>query len=198
MIITLIKNQTKNMAQEKMEEKINVPEGFSAEIKIEDHDEFLTIKGKGKENTKKFVLHNILLEVKGNEIIISAERNRRNEKKVIGSVVAHINKMILGLKENFVYKMEICNVHFPMTVKVEGKELVIKNFLGEKVSRIAKIKPGTDVDVKGNIIILSSHDKDAAGETASNIELATKIRNRDRRVFQDGIFLIEKPAGERK
>lgn len=187
-----------NMKKQKMEEKIILPEGFSAEIKEEDNKIILKIKGNGKENAKTFVLHNVFIDSKGNEITISAKKSSRNEKKISGSTIAHIKKMINGIMEDFVYKMEICNVHFPMNVKVEGQDLVIKNFLGEKVPRIAHIKASVNVDIKGNLIFVSSHDKDAAGETVSNIELATKIKNRDRRVFQDGIFLIEKPSGERK
>lgn len=184
--------------QEKMEEKITLPEGFSVESKMDGEVNVLTIKGKGKENSRRFILYNILINVKGNEIILSALKNSRNEKKMIGSTSTHIRKMISGLEKDFVYKMEICNVHFPMVVKVEGQILSIKNFLGEKVPRTAKIKPSVKLDINGNIILVSSQNKDDAGETVSNIEIATKIRNRDRRVFQDGIFLIEKPVGEKK
>src|SRR3989344_4935855 len=90
---------------------------------------------------------------------------------------------------------ESCNVHFPVTLKVEGNKFVITNFLGEKTPRFAKIPQGVKVEVKGQKITVSSHNKDLAGQTAANLEKATKIRSRDRRIFQDGIFLVERPAG---
>ncbi len=104
--------------------------------------------------------------------------------------------MFSGLQEEFVYKLEAANVHFPMTLKVDSGFLIITNFLGEKFPRKAKILHSVDVEVKGNLITISSHDKESAGQTAANIERATKVRDRDRRVFQDGCYIVERPGGK--
>ena len=101
------------------------------------------------------------------------------------------------MNEKYIYKIEACNVHFPMSLKIEGNKLLINNFLGEKVARVAKILAGVDAQLKGTSITLTSHNKEAAGQTASNMEKATMVRNRDRRVFQDGLFITEKP-GDKK
>jgi large subunit ribosomal protein L6 len=102
--------------------------------------------------------------------------------------------MISGVQEDFIYKLEIANVHFPMNVKVEGENVVIKSFLGETTERNAKIIPKASVEVKGNQIEVKSANIEAAGQTAANIEKATRLTGRDRRVFQDGIFITEKPG----
>ena len=47
--------------------------------------------------------------------------------------------MFSGLQNKFVYKLEACNVHFPMTIKIEQGFLIINNFLGEKIPRKAKM-----------------------------------------------------------
>ena len=83
-----------------------------------------------------------------------------------------------------------------MTVKVKGKKLEIKNFLGEKVPRIADIVNDVDVKIEGDEIIITSANKEAAGQTAGNFEKATRITNRDRRIFQDGLWIIQKAGKE--
>ncbi|MEM4330608.1 MAG: 50S ribosomal protein L6, partial [Candidatus Pacearchaeota archaeon] len=179
-------------------------EGNTREIILEEGYEFsidrniVKMKYGGKELTKIFPLkRKVKISCDGKKIKIYSEgKTTRRELAQIGTIYAHITNMIRGLKEPFVYKMELCNAHFPATLKVEGDYLIIKNFLGEKVDRKAKILKGVEVKIKGNILELISSDIDAVGQTMANIERATKIVDRDRRVFQDGIFLIEK-KGER-
>jgi large subunit ribosomal protein L6 len=111
---------------------------------------------------------------------------------MIGTAWAHINNMIKGAKEDFVYELEACNVHFPMNVKMEGKNIIIKSFLGETTQRISKIVGDAKVEIKGSKITVSSSDIEAAGQTAANLEKATRLTGRDRRIFQDGIFITNK------
>ena len=49
-----------------------------------------------------------------------------------------------------------------------------------------------DVNVNGDIVEISSRDIELAGLTATRMEQLTRVTRRDRRVFQDGIFIIEK------
>jgi large subunit ribosomal protein L6 len=153
----------------------------------------IVVKGHGRELKRKIALpKKVKLNVEGKNLEISCENATKREAKVIGSLVAHIKNMLAGLKNEFVYKLEICNVHFPMNVKAEKEIVTIKSFLGEKAERRAKILPNVKVEIKGNIITISSHDKELAGQTAANIETAAKQTKKDRRVFQDGIFITEK------
>jgi len=152
------------------------------------------VKGNGNELIKIFDKGKVSIVFADNKITISAKGATRRESKMIGTIWACINNMIKGVGENFVYTLEICNVHFPMNVKVEGNEVIIKSFIGETVKRTAKILPAVKVDVKGSQIIVSSCDIEAAGQTAANLEKATRLTGRDRRIFQDGIFMTEKPG----
>jgi len=169
---------------------IEIPTGVEVEIKKDE----VIMKSGGKEAKREFHLPKIKLEKKENQIIFSCPKATKRELKLMNTAVAHVRNMIKGFNEAFVYKLEICNVHFPMTAKVEGSELVIKNFLGEKIPRRANLLEGVDVKVSGNIVEVSSHNRELAGQTAANIEISTKLRGRDRRVFQDGIFLTDKPG----
>jgi large subunit ribosomal protein L6 len=104
--------------------------------------------------------------------------------------------MIKGVQEKFEYQLKICFSHFPINVEIKDKEAIIKNFLGEKIPRKTKILEDVEVEIDKDIIKVRSVSKELAGQVAANFEIATKIRKKDRRVFQDGIFIINKAGKE--
>ena len=169
-------------------ESIDVLE--SVEVSANDgHD--VVVKGPRGELSRRFPYE---VKVEGRTISMSYKNGTRNQKKMIKTTLAHIKNMMNGVISGYNYKMQICTVHFPMTVTVVGKEVLIKNFLGEALDRRAKILPKVDVKVEGDFVKIFSIDLEAAGQTAANIETATRVRNRDRRVFQDGIWMVSKPG----
>ncbi len=52
--------------------------------------------------------------------------------------------------------------------------------------------PGTAATVEGEFVILTGTDIELVGQSGANIERATRIRDYDPRVFQDGIYLTER------
>jgi large subunit ribosomal protein L6 len=171
-----------------LKQEIEIPAGIEAEIE----SGVIKIKKGKNEVARKF--NGISARKEGNNIIISAESATKKEKKLINTISAHVRNMINGLEKNYIYKLQICSVHFPMNVSVDKakNELIIKNYLGEKHPRKAKILDNVSAKVDKDIIILESFDKEAAGQTAGNIERATHLNMRDRRRFQDGIWITEK------
>ena len=180
--------------KQQISEKIKVPEG----ITVKYQDSFLTLSNGSSELSGKFSASKIGIKLEGNDLIIFCLKASKNEKKIINSFIAHIKNMFVGLNEPYVYKLEVCNVHFPITLKVEKDKIAIINFLGEKTSRYAKILSNVDVQIKGNQIPVTSNDIASAGQTAANLEKATKIKDHDRRIFQDGIFITQKPGEKNK
>lgn len=168
--------------------KVTIPAGMTATFV----NDTLTISKDGKKISKKFVLHKVSLKIENNEIVVFCDGSTRRESAIIGSVEAHVKNMINGFSNEYVYELEVCNIHFPMTIKKEGNQLVVKSFLGETKDRYALILPDVNVEIKGSKITVSSINRDAAGQTAANIEKSTRLTNRDRRIFQDGIFLTDK------
>lgn len=152
------------------------------------------VKGDGKEIKRKFDIGKIKIAVGNKKVVLSAKGASKREAKMMGTIWAHLKNMIKGLGEDFVYELEICHVHFPMNVKAEGNRIIIKSFLGETTVREAKVLEGVKVDVRGNKITVTSYDIEAAGQVAANLEKATKLTGRDRRIFQDGIFITKKPG----
>jgi len=169
-------------------QKIEIPNGI--EINIDGTE--LIVKGPEGENKKKFNFGKLKIEKKNNEIIISHEKATKKEKKMMNTIASHIKNMIKGVQKKFEYKLKICFSHFPFTVKVKENKAIIKNFLGEKIERKSKILDGVDIEIDNQIITITSINKESAGQTAANFEKATRIRNRDKRIFQDGIFIINK------
>ena len=176
----------------KMKNEIEIPEGVEAEIQKNK----LILKGKEGETFREFNLGEINFEKKDKKIILSCEKATKKEKRIINTSAAHIKNMIHGVQKKFEYKLKICSSHFPMNVKFEGNTAIIKNFIGEKVDRKVELPKNVEIKMEKEIITIRSIDKELSGQAAANLETATKIRGRDKRVFQDGIYIINKAGRE--
>lgn len=155
-------------------------------------DNIFTISGPAGTVSKKMNFGKLNVDIQKDKIIIGNEKSTKTEKKMMNTNSAHIRNMIKGATKMFEYELKICSGHFPMTVKKEGNKAIIKNFLGEKVDRTCSIPKGVEVEINKTAIIVKSVDKELAGQVAANFEKATTIRGRDKRIFQDGIYIIKK------
>ena len=173
-------------------QEVEIPENVEAKI----NGSILMIKGKEGKISKNFNTKKLVFEIKDNKIIIKNEKATKTEKKMINTIAAHAKNMIQGVQKKFEYKLKIVSSHFPISVELKENEAIIKNFLGEKVPRKSKIPEKVDVELKGEVITIRSHDKELAGQAAANFEKTTKIKMKDRRVFQDGIFITNKTGRE--
>ena len=173
-------------------QEIEIPEGIEAKLE----EDTLFIKGSEGENKRKLNLRNIIFEIKDKKIIIGNKKATKSDKKRINTIAAHIKNMIKGVQEKFVYTLKAVFSHFPITIEISGDEVIIKNFLGEKVPRKCSIPKGAEVKVDKNTVTVSSYDKEVAGQAAANLERVTKIRSKDRRIFQDGIYIVNKAGRE--
>lgn len=169
-------------------QEIEIPEGIEAEI----NGTILKVSGPEGVNEKKFSISKLEFKKEGNKIIIGNKKSTKKEKKLMNTIASHIKNMIKGVQEKFEYQLKICFSHFPITVEKKDKEVIIKNFLGEKIPRKTKILEGVEVEIDKDIIKVSSVSKELAGQVAANFETATKIRKKDKRIFQDGIFITNK------
>ena len=187
-----MKNGTKD--RKGMKEEIVLPEGVTALLT----GSVLTLKGPKGETTRKIAGQNVVVAIEGNRISVSSANSSKKEKKIIGSLRAHIANMVKGTTEAHVYKLKVCFTHFPITVTITGNQLFVKNLLGEKTPRKLTLPNAVSVKVEGSEVIVNSANKDAAGQTAAAIEQITKRANFDRRVFGDGIYITLKDGKEIK
>jgi large subunit ribosomal protein L6 len=174
-----------------MEEVVEIPGGLEVGIQGDE----VVVAGKGQTLRRKLSHPRIQIRVEGKEARIRCDFPRRREAALVGTFAAHLRNMIVGVTEGFTYEMKIVYSHFPVKASVKGSEFVIENFLGEKFPRKTRIVGDTKVEVTGDQVLLTGPDIEAVGQTAANIELATRIRGFDPRIFQDGIYITRK-AGE--
>jgi large subunit ribosomal protein L6 len=169
-------------------ESIEIPQKTEAKL----DGRVLTIKGPKGELSREVIFQKILLAIDGKKISLSSKNATKREKTHLGTLKAHIKNMIKGVLEGHVYKLKICSGHFPMNVSATSDTLTVKNFLGEKVPRVLKLKKGVKVSVEGAEVTVEGTDIEKAGQVAADIEQLTRITNRDIRIFQDGIYITKK------
>jgi large subunit ribosomal protein L6 len=169
---------------------VPVPGGVDVTIK----DNVITVKGPKGEIKRRLGAPNVRISAEKDKVTITAAEATRREKMHMGTIRGHIRNMVAGVQQPYVFKLKICSSHFPMNVAITGAQLVVKNFLGEKVPRAISFDKEVSVKIAGDVIEVSSPDIEAAGKVASKFEGLTFINNRDRRVFQDGIYITDKPG----
>ncbi len=171
-----------------MKTEIVIPDGITSTI----DNNLVTIKGSKGEVQRSFLHPRVVFKLEGDKIILESKDASKREKTMHNTFRAHLKNMFKGAAEGHIYKLKICSGHFPMNVAVNNGEFVIKNFLGEKVPRVLKIKEGADVKLEGDQITVTSGNKETAGQVAADIEKLTTIKGRDLRIFQDGIYITDK------
>jgi large subunit ribosomal protein L6 len=132
------------------------------------------------------------IKVEGGEVVVSTASNKKRFLAMSGTLEAHVKNMIRGVAEGYEYRMKVVYSHFPIQLKQQGERLEINNFLGEKQPRMANIIEGVTIKIGSDEVTLTGIDKEKVGNTAANIEHATRITKRDPRVFQDGIYITER------
>ncbi len=164
---------------------INVPEGIQVTLA----DSAITVTGPKGKLTRDFAHTRMNISLSGSEITIAAPLKGKRLKALVGTVGAHIKNMFKGVTIGHTYHMKVVYAHFPITVKVAGKQVMIENFMGERSRRIASIVGNVKVTVQGDELTLESMDKEELGQTAANIHFATHVKKMDPRVFQDGVYV---------
>jgi len=172
------------------ETRLQIPEEVSATV---DHLE-LTVEGPNGSVTRRLWYPDVSVTVTDGEVVIASTNEDAETLSTVGTFESHIENMFHGVTEGWAYEMEVFYSHFPMQVTVEGGEVVVENFLGERAARRTDIHGDTEVEIDGEQITLSGPDIEAVGQTAADIEQLTRVTDKDLRVFQDGAYITNKPG----
>jgi len=155
----------------------------------------IIVKGQKGTLTRDFSHAAISIKFEGKTIRIWAEWPRKKEAALVGTLYSHVQNMITGVRKGFTYKLKIVFSHFPISVKVKDKTILIENFTGERSPRKVKIIGDAQVKVQSEDIIVQGINLEDVSQTAANIEQGTKVKRKDPRVFLDGIYVNEKGEG---
>jgi large subunit ribosomal protein L6 len=153
----------------------------------------LTAKGSYGSVQKDFTKMPAIIDLKDNKITIKSRGNRKEDFALVNTIQSVINNMIKGSSKGFTYRLKIVFAHFPISVKIKNREIFVENFFGERSARTSKIiGSDTKVTVEGEDVVITGPNIENVSQSAANLELATRIKNKDSRVFLDGVYIYSK------
>lgn len=182
------------MSTKQFQETIDIPEGIN--ITVNKH--MMGFQGPLGKTFKSFRKIPVNVEVADGKVTLKALGTRKRDYSILHTARSLIRNICEGLTEGYTIKMKVVYAHFPITVKVDGKTILIENFQGERAPRKTFIVGNTKVIPKGEDVVLTGEVWTDVTQTAANIELKTKVKNKDHRVFLDGIYIYEKKKGIEK
>lgn len=169
---------------EKLATAVKIPDS----VKVSLNRHMLTVDGPKGRAIKSFRKIPVGIEVSDDAVSLKAVGNRKKDYSILNTSRSLIRNLCNGVVHGYTIKMKIVFAHFPITVKTDGSRILIENFQGERAPRVANIVGSTKVESTGDDVVVTGHILTEVTQTAANIELKTRIKNKDHRVFLDGIY----------
>lgn len=179
---------------ERLEQVIKVPDG----VELRFAKGTMRVKGRLGDAVKDFRRIPVAIEVSGDGRTVTAKATgrRKRDYSVLNTACSIIRNLVGGVQEGYTVRMKVVYAHFPITVRVDGGEILVENFQGERSARRARIVGrGTKVDPQGEDVVITGPVLTDVAQTAANLQQHTRVKNKDHRVFLDGIYVYEKRAG---
>jgi large subunit ribosomal protein L6 len=180
--------------EENYETSVEIPEQVTVSLK----KTMLGVSGPLGKTFKNFKKIPVLIQVQEKNVLIKTSGKRKKEYAIMNTVRSIIRTLCEGVLEGYTIKMKIVYAHFPITVKIQNNQVIIENFQGERAARVARIHGQTKIVAKGDEVILTGPVLSEVTQSAAEIEQKTKIKNKDHRVFLDGIYIYSETKGIEK
>ena len=178
------------------EQEITAQVEAPAGVTVKKEGNLIEVNGRLGKVKKDFTKLPATVTVERNKITIKPYGTRKRDLAVTNTARSVITGMIKGVEKGYTYKLKIIFAHFPISVKVKGKEVQVENFFGERSARISRIVgDATKVSVIGEDVVIQGPSLEDVSQTAANIELSTKTKGKDQRVFLDGLYIYSKEEG---
>ncbi len=176
---------------EKFEARVDIPDGVTVSL----NRNMLEVSGPLGKTFKSFRKIPVNIRIDGNIVLLKAAGFRKKDRSIMNTSRSIIRNLCEGVMEGYTAKMKVVFAHFPITVKVDGDRVLIENFQGERSARVAMISGAAKVSPKGEDVIVTGHVKTDVSQTVANIQLKTRVKGKDHRVFLDGIYVTELVKG---
>jgi large subunit ribosomal protein L6 len=138
----------------------------------------------------------ISVDIKDKKLMIKPPGTRKRDLAITNTAKSIILSMIKGVEQGFTYKLKVIYAHFPISVKIKGKEIHVENYFGERAPRVSSVVGDTTkVNIVGEDVIVQGPSLEDVSQTAANIEFSTKLKGKDQRVFLDGLYIYSREEG---
>lgn len=144
---------------------IAVPSGVT--ITVDQHN--VSVVGP-KGTLTQFLLPEVKVEVKENEVVVTRNNDEQLAKANHGLMRALINNMVVGVTQAFEKKLEVNGVGF----RVSGSGQELNMHLGFSHPVIYKAQDGVNLAVEKNVITVSGISKQQVGQVAAEIRALKK------------------------
>jgi len=144
---------------------IAIPNGVTITVDASN----VTVNGP-KGSLTQFLLPQVKVEVKENEVIVTRANDEQLAKANHGLMRALINNMVVGVTQGFEKKLEVNGVGF----RVSGGGQALSMNLGFSHPVDYKAQDGVNLTVEKNLITVSGINKQKVGQAAAEIRALKK------------------------
>ncbi len=176
------------------EAAIEIPD----KVKVFEHHRIISVEGPLGKTRKNFKKIPIDIQIKDKNIVLKSQGTRKGDYAIFKTAESLVRTLIKGVQTGYTFKMKIVYAHFPITVKVKDGSIHVENFQGERAPRVSKIFGATKITPKGDDVLITGPVLTDVSQTCASLQQNTKVKNKDSRVFLDGIYLFEKHDGIEK
>jgi len=179
-------------SKDEIKAEILIPESVKADIR----DNVFFVEGRLGKLQKNITRIPVVVQIQDKKIVIRPHGRRKKDLAITNTARSILSSMLTGVEKGFTYRLKIVSAHFPMSVKLKGDKVNVENYFGERSPRTSQIVgQTTKVTVAGEDVIVQGPSLEDVSQTAANIELSTKMKGKDQRVFLDGLYIKKKKKG---
>jgi large subunit ribosomal protein L6 len=190
-LATSTKKKSKAKEKEDISAEVEIPE----KVTVKFADGILEVSGPKGNVRKDFERIPVNLSIEDKKITVKPYGKRKKDLAITNTCRSIIRNMITGVLDGYTYRLKVVFAHFPISIKIKGKQISIENFFGERSPRVIDIIGDCKVSVEGEDLVIKGASLEDVSQTSANVELGTKIKDKDARVFLDGLYVYSRENG---